>query len=144
MEHITYTASYEAYKNTMATIKNFVAENNYQIKGIFRTITEEEFNEALAKASGRTKKKIAKGMWKVNNHPTLSNTNLFLHTFMKSFLKSDSRIRIIKSQKELDIEAKRKAFTDARAAMLKAKEAYQLEKGDFYKKKLSEKAETIK
>lgn len=141
MKTIIYDDSYEAYKKTSDAIKSFVDHNDYQIKGIYGAITEEQFNAAFKSASQRTQKRLAKYMWKVNNHTSLASTNLFLHFFMKTFLKSDLRIRIIKSHKELDIEAKRKTFREAREAMFKAKEAYQLEKGDFYKKKLSEKSQ---
>ncbi len=55
---------------------------------------------------------------------------------MKNILKSESRIRVIPSAKEIAIQEKRKAYKEALAKVQAAYADYKQEKGDFYKNKL--------
>lgn len=120
-------------------IKAFVKENDYQFKTStgFDEITETKFNIALSDMSKKKRKRLASYIWSVNNHPTLGGINKFFHFLMKNVLKSEARIRVIPSAKEVAIQEKRKAYKEALAKVKAAYDDYKQEKGDFYKIRLS-------
>ena len=134
---IKYAVNFELLQNTFAKIDAFVKANDYQIKDRkgLDNITETVFNAAYRDLSKKKQKRLAKYIWLVENFPSLANINKFLHFLLTKVMKSDLRVRIIKSEKELTIEAKRKAYKEALAKVKQAYADYKTEKGDFYKKK---------
>lgn len=122
------------------TIKNidaFVKANNYQFKDRHNLdIVSTYFAKAYNDLSKKKKKKVAKYMWAVNNNPTIGGINKFLHFLMKFVLKSDLRVKVLPSAKEIAIQEKRKAYKEALAKVKEAYAIYKEEKGDFYKNKL--------
>jgi len=137
--HVHATAiNYQFIKSAFGKIEDFVKKNDYQFKDRdnFDKITEAEFNAALINASKKKRKKLANYIWMIYNRPTLAGINKFLHFLMKTILKSDLRVRVIKSDKEIAIQEKRKAYKEALAKMQAAYADYKQEKGDFYKIRL--------
>lgn len=136
---IKYAINYELLQNTFNKIDAFVKANDYQFKDRkgLDNITEVGFNAAYITLSKKKTKRLAKYIWLVENFPSLVNINKFLHFLFTKVMKSDVRVRIIKSEKELAIEAKRKAYTEAIAKVRAAYADYKTEKGDFYKNKLA-------
>lgn len=134
----SFRADYESVKLTIGKIEQFIAANEYQFKDRkgLDEITETNFNEALQKMSLRKRKKIASYMWSIDKNPKLGLINKFFHFIMKNVLKSESRVRVIQSAKEIAIQEKRKAYKEALAKMQAAYADYKFEKGDFYKSKL--------
>jgi hypothetical protein len=144
------TASDVNYALIQTTIKNieaFVAHNEYQFKDRtgLDSLTETQFNTALINLSLKKRKKLAAYIHVVNTHPTLEKVNKFLHFFMKTILNSDLRVRIVKSEKELAIQEKRKAYKAALKELLESplytklvesRAVYKVEKGDFYKSRM--------
>lgn len=111
-------ATFANVQTTINKIKQYVKENGYQFKdgANLSEITETKFNEALSDfkhMSFRKRKKLVNAMAAIEKHATLENINKFLHFLFKTVLKSESRVRVIKSDKEIAIEAKRKAYKDA-------------------------------
>lgn len=133
---INYAINYELLQNTITKIDAFVKANGYQFKGL-DNITESGFKTALADLSNKKRKRLAKYIWLVENFPSLENINKFLHFLFTKVMKSDLRVRIIKSEKELAIEAKRKAYKEALEKVKAAYADYKTEKGNFYKNKLA-------
>jgi len=133
---INYTLNYELLQNSITKIDAFVEAKGYQFKDRkgLDNITESGFNAALADLSNKKRKRLAKYIWLVENFLSLVNINKFLHFLFTKIMKSDLRVRIIKSEKELAIEAKRKAYKEAIAKVRAAYADYKTEKGDFYKK----------
>lgn len=136
---IKSAVNYELLQSTFAKIDTYVKANDYQFKDRkgLDNITESGFNAAYADMSKKKKKRLAKYIWLVENFPSLANINKFLHFLLTKVMKSDLRVRIIKSEKELAIEAKRKAYKEALAKVKAAYADYKTEKGDFYKNKLA-------
>jgi site-specific DNA-adenine methylase len=137
--HVNVTnINYELLQKSFEKIDTFVKENDFQFKDRkgLDNITESGFNTAYADLSNKKRKKLAKYLWALHNRPmTLAGANRFLHFLFAKIMKSDLRVRIIKSEKELAIEAKRKAYKDALEKVKVAYADYKTEKGDFYKKK---------
>jgi tellurite resistance protein len=136
---INYAINFELLQNTITKIDAYVKANDYQFKdrkGLDH-ITEASFKTALADLSNKKRKRLAKYIWLVENFPSLANINKFLHFLFTKVMKSDLRVRIIKSEKELAIEAKRKAYKEALEKVKAAYADYKTEKGDFYKNKLA-------
>ncbi len=135
--------NFNLINETIEKTLTFIKENDYQIKDSagLSEIIESNFNAALSNLSLKKRKKLATAIWTVSNHPTLKKVNLFFHFLMKEVMKSDSRVRVIKSAKELAIIEKRKAYTDALAKVKAAYADYKEEKGDFYKLRLSKNQE---
>jgi len=132
-------ATFANVQATISKIEKYVTDNGYQFKdrsGLAQ-ITKENFNTQLL--STRKQKKLVNAMAAIEKHPTLENINKFFHFLMKDILKSESRVKVIKSDKEIAIQEKRKAFKDALAKMKIALAEYKAEKGDFYKIKLANK-----
>jgi hypothetical protein len=131
--------NFKLVSDTIKNIDAFVNANGYQFKDRkgLDNITETLFNSSLINMSKKKRKKLAAYLWVVNNHPTLGGINKFFHFLMKNVLKSDLRVRIIKSEKELAIEAKRKAYKEALEKVKAAYADYKTEKGNFYKNKLA-------
>lgn len=132
------------YENVCATISNiekFVKENDYQFKDRegLKEITQAKLSTAISDMSQKKRKKLANFMWRNNNHPSMASVNKFFHFLMKNVLKSDARIRVIPSAKEIAIQEKRKAYKEAIAKVKAAYAEYKTEKGDFYKHKAANK-----
>lgn len=130
--------TFDLLQKSFEKIDAFVKENDYQFKDRkgLDNITESVFNAAYANLSNKKRKKLAKYLWALHNRPmTLAGANRFLHFLLVKIMKSDLRVRIIKSEKELAIEAKRKAYKEALEKVKVAYADYKTEKGDFYKKK---------
>jgi hypothetical protein len=132
------------YANVCATISNietFVKKNDYQFKNRegFSEITQAKLTAAISDLSNKKRKKLANFMWMNDNHPTMASANKFFHFLMKNVLKSDLRIRVIPSAKEIAIQEKRKVYKEALAKVQAAYADYKLEKGDFYKLKMVKK-----
>jgi hypothetical protein len=123
-----------AIDQTMLRIKEYVKFNEYQIHGNI----EEKLNldAALKDATLRKRKTLRRYMYHIEQHPTLPTVNKFLHFLFKTVLKSDVRVRVLKSEQELEIQKRRKEFKDALKVMLEKKQAYLDSKGDFYKKRI--------
>lgn len=136
---ISQVVNFETVNATIENIKKFVKENDYQFKDStgLDLITDKKFSSALSDLSKKKRKRLAKAMWGVNNYPTLKKINLFLHFLMKNVMKSDVRVRVIPSAKEIAIQEKRKAYKETLAKVKAAYADYKLEKGDFYKIKLA-------
>jgi len=127
-------ATFANVQATISKIEKYVTDNGYQFKdrsGLAQ-ITKENFN--AQSLSTRKQKKLVNAMAAIEKHPTLENINKFFHFLMKDILKSESRVKVIKSDKEIAIQEKRKAFKDALAKMQIALAEYKTEKGDFYKR----------
>jgi len=138
--HVNATSvNYQFIKSTFGKIEDFVKKNDYQFKdrNNFDNITESEFNSAWVNTSKKKRKKLAAYIWMIYNRPTLAGINKFFHFFMKTIMKSDVRVRVIKSDKEIAIQEKRKAYKEALAKMQAAYADYKQEKGDFYKIRLA-------
>jgi hypothetical protein len=130
------SATFENVQSTISKIEQYVKDNGYQFKDRSGLALLDEKTFHLQFGSIRKRKKLVNAMTAIDKHPTLENVNKFFHFLMKEILKSDLRVRIIKSEKEIAIDEKRKAFKDALAKMKIALADYKAEKGDFYKKTL--------
>ncbi len=131
----------EAIIATIEKIKQLAQDNNYQIKGdidkILNRTKEENFDLEFFVGhdlSTRKVKKLNDLIARYNKHPKMSTANKFLHFLMTKIYKSEDRVRILPSEKELAIQEKRKAYKAALETVKKAYADYKTEKGDFYKK----------
>lgn len=127
-------ATFANVQSTISKIEEYVKDNGYQFKDRSGLTLLDEKTFYFQFGSIRKRKKLVNAMEAIGKNPTLENINKFFHFLMKEILKSDLRVRVIKSEKEIAIEAKRKAFKEALAKMKTALAEYKLEKGDFYKK----------
>ncbi len=138
-EHLNIRNTAEVYneiEKTLQRIDEYVAKNDYQKSNNIK-IDKTKLMTALNDGSLRKRKVLRRYMYKINVHPTLDVVNKFLHFLFKTILNSEERVKITKSLKEQEIMKKRLEFKKALNAMLEAKAAYQLEKGDFYKQRIS-------
>lgn len=127
---------YNEIQKTLKKIDEYVTFNEYRYSNKI-DISNKQLTDALIDSSLKRKKVLRKYMYKINSKPTLQFINKFLHFLFKQVLKSDTRVKVLKSEKEQSIIAKREAFVKARQAMLKAKSEYLQEKGEFYKIRMS-------
>ena len=124
-----------AIEKTKERIEKYVQKNDYRVSNPIE-VDKKKITDALDNTSLKKRKVMRRYMYKIEHHPTLDVINKFLHFLYKTLLKSDYRSKVLKSVKEESIDAKRKEFKAALQVMLEKKAAYQLEKGDFYKRKL--------
>ena len=76
-------------------------------------------------------KEFRKALARVIMHPTMKSTNIYLHKLHK--LSGEEQAEVDYSPKEKAIKKARKEWKESLAIMFAKKEAYQMEKGDFYK-----------
>lgn len=79
-------------------------------------------------------KKINKFIIGLNNKMTLRKVNSFLHLIYKTF-EPIKKVQVKKSEKELEIQRKRKEWLKLRDEAEKALSDYKKEKGNYYKNK---------
>lgn len=123
-------------KQSLTKIDAFVAHNDYRLSGSLDVIADCDLETLISKLSLNKRKELRDHIWRVENKPSIQTINRFLHFMMKLVLKSDARIKVLKSEKQLKIEDLRKKYKDALALAKKAHAEYKEEKGDFYKNRL--------
>lgn len=125
---------------TVAASKNYVMRNENAKIDSYAVVTNATKNLeiALVKMSKNDKKRIFRAANNLNNKFTLEKLNRLIKVLAQSQgMASEQAALFAYSVKEQTIKAKRKTFTDAVTAMLKAKAEYQEEKGSFYKNNLN-------
>lgn len=145
---VTYSVNAESLteriKVCINTIDKFVNENNYQVSNVseYNKLKDSTYlfgiQLQLSKLSLNQRKKVRNALYRVNNNPTLRNVNYLLHILYTKVLKSDQRIKIKKSEKELAIEKARQEWITYRNEAERLRLAYKELKGDFYKNKLKQ------
>lgn len=125
---------YNEIQKTLKKIDEYVIFNEYRYSNEVK-IDGSELS-ALQNASLKKKKVLRKLMYKINVKTTLQTLNKFFHFLFKRILKSDSRVKVLKSEKEQQIMLKRENYNKALLALRKAKQEYLVEKGDFYKQRI--------
>jgi hypothetical protein len=116
-------------------IEKYVKDRNYRItysnnetsKIVFEKLNENNLSQ-------NRRKKIAKQIYYVLSYATMKKINTLLNLIYKTN-ESKGKYKITKSQKELDIQSKRKTWKEYRDLAEKARLEYIEEKGDFYKTK---------
>lgn len=81
--------------------------------------------------STNKKKEFRKSLERVINHPTMRNTNLYLHKLSK--LNGETISKIEYSEKEKAIKLARKEWREHVKKGWELRDKYKTEKGDFYK-----------
>ena len=118
-------------------IHEFVRYNEYEYnKYPFNLFTNLEIKLAISKLSLNQRKKLKRSINAFRKKLSLRSANRFYHFLFKKVMKSDVRISIIYSEKQLQIIKKREKYVKARNEMMKLYNDYKQEKGDFYKKRL--------
>ena len=134
----TQTSSKELNNNLQKAYdvaKKYVDDNDYRITYSNNEISKiifEKLNESNLTQNRR--KKIAKQIFYVIVEPTIKKINT-LFSLVYKVNESKGKYRITKSQKEIDIQSKRKAWKEFRDQAEKARLEYVEEKGVFYKTK---------
>lgn len=122
----------EAFK----VITEFANKNGYQIKGQLKMPTNMlGLTKPLEFQSLSQKKVLRNYLTRLNRQTSLRNSNRFLHFLFKKIYKLDEAPRIELSEKELKIQAAKKAWKEVAKKAEELRLAYVTEKGDFYKKK---------
>lgn len=120
-------------KNPNTIIEKYVKDNNYQLSGDALIITNANLESGLLQLSKRGLKRINKAIYRVEKCSNLRGCNMFFHYIMKDVLKSQDRIKIDLSVKELAIKSKRNEWKKAQVIVDKLLKDYKDEKGNFYK-----------
>jgi hypothetical protein len=115
-------------------ILDYARKQDYVIKNDdgFLQITNNQLLDSIKNASLKKRKVLRNYLWLVDKFPTMATINKFLHFLMTKILKSETRYKLLKSEKQLKIEEKKAKYNEAVAAMQKAYAEYKAEKGDFY------------
>jgi hypothetical protein len=122
-------------------IIDFARHNDYVIKNDegFLAITQSQLLDTIKNLSLKKRKVLRNYLWVIDNYPSLANINKFLHFLMAKVLKGDVRYRLLKSEKQLKIEEKRKKYLELLSVAKAAYKDYKDEKADFYKLRLEHK-----
>lgn len=120
---------------TLQRINEYVAKNDYQLNGNIKQ--KLNLDSVIDDVTLRKRKVLRRYMYYIKVHPTLDSVNKFLHFLFKEVLKSDARVKVVKSEKEQMIQKKREEFKAALKVLIEKRQAYKEEKGDFYKLRLA-------
>lgn len=82
--------------------------------------------------SQKKKKEFQRILWRVITHPTMKNSNIYLHKLSK--YNEEPKAEVEYSEKEKAIQKARKEWKESLQIMLQKKALYLTEKGDFYKR----------
>jgi hypothetical protein len=124
---------------TISKIEAYVKFNEYELIKNKEFDLSKEFDKLrlyLNDSSLRKRKTLRRQMFRLNKHITIAGANKFLHFLFSKIMKSENRYKILKSQKEQEIIAKRKAYIAALQIMKVAEKDYFDTKGDFYRNRL--------
>lgn len=116
-------------------IIDFARHNDYVIKNDdgFLTITNSQLLDTIKNLSLKKRKVLRNYLWVIDKYPTIANINKFLHFLMAKILKGDFRYKLLKSEKQLKIEEKRKKYVELLAIAKTAHADYKEEKADYYR-----------
>lgn len=121
--------------STLVNIVEYADENGYKYNNPVILDTDEVY-AAINETSRNARKKLRNAIISFKKNPTLKKVNLFLHNLMKNIMNSDTRYRILKSDKQLQIEEARANYRKLRDQARLAYEEYNTTKGDFYKNRI--------
>ena len=128
----------------MDEIQKFAQDNNFQIKGDFSELKSGIFSNPLeskiSQCSKSEKKKINQAIYRFDKKNTIKTSNYLLHILFKDIMKSETRVKILPSEKEVNIQNARKKWKEAQAIAEKLLSEYKVEKGNFYKEQILRKA----
>jgi len=117
-------------------IRDYANLNGYRIMNALKVPTNLiGLNKSLHFDSKKKKKVLRNYINRLNKHMSLSGANAFLNFLFKTLYKIDTCPSVELSEKELAIQAARKAWRKVQVEANKLLLAYKKEKGDFYKKK---------
>lgn len=128
-------ANNENIENTFKKIQQYAEASNYRVIGEMKIPTTLGIKKSLHFDSKRDKKVLRWYITTLDKKVTLRQANGFLYFLFRDIYKLDKSPEILLSEKELKIQAARKAWKKAAAEAEKLRVAYRTEKGDFYKKK---------
>jgi hypothetical protein len=121
--------------SALPKIIDYAQKNDYVIKNDdgFLELTSNQLLETIKLISLKKRKVLRNYLWLLDKYPTMAAINKFLHFLMTKILKSNTRYKLLKSEKQVKIEEKRKKYNEAVSTMKKAYAEYNEEKGDFYR-----------
>lgn len=120
-------ATAENVKTAITNIVEFVNKNNFQLKGAMQ--------EGKLDFPSTSKKKVLRNyLTRLSRRMSIKHANQFLHFLYKKIYKLDTALYVDLSEKELKIQAAKKAWKEVQKKADEAHTAYKAEKGDFYKK----------
>lgn len=120
-------------------IIDYARQQDYRISDDdgFLEITNSQLSQKIKDMSLKKRKVLRNYLYYLDKNPTMKMINKFLHFLMKKVLNSDKRYKILKSEKQLAIEAKRQKYYDLKAQAAAAYTDWKSEKGDFYTSRLT-------
>jgi hypothetical protein len=125
-------------QKSISQIDEFVKQNDYHLNAqLPGEIMNYDLIATISNLSLKKRKELRNCLWRISNYPSLTSINRYLHFLMTKVLKSDTRYKILKSEKQLKIEEKRKKYREALEILKKTHANYKEEKGDFYKSRLA-------
>lgn len=126
----------ENIQATFNKINEYAQGKGYQVKGSWSVPTNWLGIDKAPKFQSKSQMKVVRNyLTSLNKEVTMGRANRFLHMLFKHIYKMDTAPRVEYSEKELSIQAARKAWKKADAEAQKLLKTYKETKGDFYKNK---------
>lgn len=129
----TIEASFEKISE-FAERKGYVITGNNSHANINIPTNLIGMNKSLSFDSGRHKKTLRNYINRLHKKVNMPTANKFFHFLFRKIYKLDDSPSVEYSEKEIKIQAARKAWKKVAVESEKLRIAYRLEKGDFYKK----------
>jgi len=123
----------EKINKTLDNIETWVRLMDYRTVGDMNIY--KKMNIHVGNLSKNQLKKVNKYLNRVNKKMTLRGVNSILHLLYKTF-EPTKKVQIRKSEKEEEIQRKRKEWLKLRDEAEKALLEYKNEKGDYYKERM--------
>ena len=123
----------EKVHETVEFIEQVIEKNNWQIKGdvnILKNVTIGDFQNHYSK---RKIKRMNRNINWVLEKPSISNINRFFHFICTKVLETIKRVKVILSEREIEIQEARKRWKDVQNVEQELLKRYKEIKGDFYK-----------
>lgn len=126
----------EKIKETVLFTEEIINKNNWQLNGdvsILKNVTVGDFENHYSK---RKIKRMNRYIGWVLEKPSMSNINRFYHFICTRVLETSKRVKVIPSERELEIQAARKRWKDVQKVEQELLKRYKEVKGDFYRNRV--------
>jgi len=133
VEHIVYKDELIHKVNDAIIIaETAIEDNDWQLKGDIKLLKTFSWNQYQMMYKNGMKRLNRYSNW-VMYKPSIGNINRFFHFLCTNVFKTNKRVKVLPSVREVEIQAARKRWKDVQKVEQELLKRYKELKGDFYK-----------
>ena len=119
--------------DAIVVAETVIDENDWQLKGDIELLKTFSMSQYQMMSKTGMKRLNRHSNWVIEN-PGIGNINRFFHFLTTRVFKTDKRVKVLPSVREMEIQEARKRWKDVQKVEQELLKRYKEVKGDFYKK----------